>query len=465
MRIAEIRSRAQSRLAGLVGTDRLGTDFAIAAFWSLAAMVMSQTSNLFCSVFAARMLGTVEFGQFSIIQNTLGMFGLFAGLALGITTTKYVAQFRASNPDRAGRVIALTTGAALISGGLVALVLAILAAFVSTNVLNAPELSRQLRIGALLLPLNAVSGVQSGVLAGFEDFKTMVSVNLKRGLIALPLTFIGVTLWSLTGAVCCLVLTAAMLLVLNEQAIRVLARRHAIRVQWRGCWTERPILWRFSLPALLGGILYTPAMWVAGAVLANQPNGYAEMGIFSAANQWRTAVAFFPAALCQPLLSRLSHALGGGDRLRFIAMLKANLVVTFGVSTSVAAVIALSGPWLLKSLFGSTYASGATVLAVLVFGASIDATAAVVGQALTSLQKMWVAFWLNLIWAVVLIAATIRFVPSRGALGLADAYLLSYLVHAATLGGYGWKQILAQRTATGGSAPLAVEASQVRIRA
>jgi len=38
------------------------------------------------------LLGTVGFGELGVIQSTVGMFGVFAGLGLGMTATKYVAS-------------------------------------------------------------------------------------------------------------------------------------------------------------------------------------------------------------------------------------------------------------------------------------------------------------------------------------------------------------------------------------
>src|ERR1022692_3038167 len=48
-----------------------------------------------------------------MIQSTVGMLGIFAGLGLGITATKYVAELRSHDPERAGRIIALGCGVAV----------------------------------------------------------------------------------------------------------------------------------------------------------------------------------------------------------------------------------------------------------------------------------------------------------------------------------------------------------------
>ena len=59
-------------------------------------------------------------------------------------------------------------------------------------------------------------------------------------------------------------------------------------------------------------------------------------------------------------------------------------------------------------------------------------TAAVIGQAIASMDRMWWAFILNSVWAFVLLASAVLLVPHYGALGLAVAFLASYSVHALT---------------------------------
>ncbi len=54
------------------------------------------------------MLGKEEFGKLGIVQSTVGMFQVFAGFGLGLTATKYVAEFRDSDPAKTGRIIGLS---------------------------------------------------------------------------------------------------------------------------------------------------------------------------------------------------------------------------------------------------------------------------------------------------------------------------------------------------------------------
>jgi hypothetical protein len=58
----------------------------------------------------------------------------------------------------------------------------------------------------------------------------------------------------------------------------------------------------------------------------------------------------------------------------------------------------------------------------------LSVIASVVGVVLWCTGRMWSAFVLNLLWALVFIGATTRLI-SEGALGLSLAYLTAYLLH------------------------------------
>jgi len=402
--------------------------------WSLVGAAMSQGSNLAASVISARLLGREQFGEYGMIQSTVGMLGVFAGLGLGVTATKYVAEFRIHDPERAGRVITLGSAVAVVSGGLLALALLACAPQLATRTLNAPALVSELRIASVLLFFNAFNGAQIGALSGFEAFRAIARINLARGLVTFPVTVGLVLLWTLPGAIWALAVTAAVTCFWSQLSLRRHCAALGIRPQLSSAWRERRILWTFSTPAFLSGAMVGPATWAANTILVNQARGYAEMGVFSAATQWRNAVVLLPSLLSQPLLSILSNV-GASDRGLFGRLLRANTLLALAVSSSIAAPIIVCASWIMNA-YGPGFRGGRPVLILLVLAAVASATAGVIGQAIASLDRMWWGFTLNLVWAVVMLAAAIFLVPRYGALGLASAFLGSYVVHAITVTAY-----------------------------
>ena len=420
--------------AELWGADSLRGRFARGVAWSLIGALMSQGSNLAASVLIARLLGRARFGEYGMIQSTVGMFGIFAGLGLGVTATKYVAELRSRDPERAGRIIALGCAAAIVSGGLLALGLAACASLIAARTLDAPALESELRIASVLLFFNAFNGAQTGALAGLEAFRTIARINMARGFVTFPITACLVFLWRLPGAIWALAVAAAVTCFLSQLSLRQHCADLGIRPRFSCAWRERRVLWTFSTPAFLSGAMVGPVTWAANTILVHQPGGYAEMGVFSAASQWRAAVVFLPALLSQPLLSILSNV-GGTDRRSFGKLLRANILLAFAVSLSIAAPIVLCASWIMKA-YGPDFSAGRPVLILLVVAAVISVTAGVVGQAIASMDKMWWGLTLNLVWAAVMLVAAILLVPRYGGLGLALAYLGSYAAHALTVTAY-----------------------------
>ena len=283
----------------------IGYRLAKGVFWSMAGAVISRGLTLAATVLVARMLGKAIFGELGMIRSTVGMLGVFAGFGLGLTTIKHVAEFCQSDPDRAGRIIGLSGLFAMVTGGLMALGLFIFAPWLAEHTINAPHLTGVLRIGALILFINALNGAQTGALAGFEAFKTIAYVNLFVGLFSFPILVGGAYFGGLTGAVWALTINLGVNWLLNHLALRKEARRHNVPFTFRNCSRECSVLWSFSLPAALSSTLAGPVRWACFAMLVNQPEGYGEMGIFTAALAFQVLLLFVSDMLNAPLLSML----------------------------------------------------------------------------------------------------------------------------------------------------------------
>jgi O-antigen/teichoic acid export membrane protein len=428
----EVRSwdGAAKAISGIWAADSLRGRFARGAVWSLVGAVISQGSNLAASVITARLLGREQFGEYGMIQSTVGMLGVFAGLGLGLTATKYVAEFRTLDPERAGRIIALGCAVAIVSGGLLALCLLAYAPVLAAKTLNAPALANELRIASALLFFNALNGAQTGALSGFEAFRAIARINLVRGLIAFPVTVAAVLLWRLPGAIWALAVTAAVTCLLSQVSLQQHCAGMGIRPQFSSAWRERRVLWSFSTPAFLSGVLVGPVTWAANSMLVNQPRGYAEMGVFTAASQWRNAIAFVPGVLAQLALPLLSNLNGERDVLRYGKALRWNLILTAAAATAVAVPVALGAPQIMR-LYGRGFQQGWLVLVLSAATAVISCTNGVVGTAILSAGSVWVGCAFNGMWAAALLAGCYCFIPTSLALGLAGSMLGAYIAHTA----------------------------------
>lgn len=437
MKIGEFSpwNNAREVIEGIWKADSLRGRFARGAVWSLAGALSSQGSNLAASVITARLLGTEEFGEFGIIQSTVGILGIFAGMGLGVTATKYVAEYRVRDPERAGRIVALGAAAALFSGALLALCLVIWAPELASGTLSRPSLSGELRIASVLLFLNAVNGAQMGALSGFEAFRTIARINFIRGLTTLPIAVTAVFYWKLPGAVWALCATSAVACLLSQIALRRHCGDLGIHVRLADGWAERRVLWTFSTPAFLSGALAGPAIWAANAMLVNQPAGYSEMGVFNAASQWRNAISFLPLVLTQFALPMLSSLNAERDVSRYGKALRWNLIITAGAAILAALPVALASGFIIE-LYGSGFEGGRVVLVIAAATAVVSCINGVVGTAIFSSGSVWAGLLFNTLWAAALLGSAYYFIPLSPAIGLAAAMLLAYLCHTVWQGVY-----------------------------
>lgn len=408
----------------------IGSRMASGAFWSLGGAVISRGLMLVASILVARMLGRDIYGEFGMIRTTVNMFLVFAGFGLGMTATKHVAEYRLSDPARAGRVMAISGLFAAVTGTLVAAAILIFAPWVATHTINAPHLAGELRIGALILLLNALNGAQTGALVGFEAFRTIAKVNLWTGLVSFPLLVGGAYWGGLRGAIWALGANMLIGWLLNHLALRREAARYNVPFSSAGCLAEWPILWRFSFPAALSGIMVSPVLWACNAMLVNQPGGYGQMGMFDAANQWRMAILFIPGVVGQIVLPMLSNLNGMDDQLRYKKVLKYNALITGGSALAVALPVALLAPWIMHS-YGPGFEDGTLALVLLALSTVLVALNTVVGQAIASKGRMWIGCLFNLMWAIFLLACSYIFVEQgHGVNGLAIASIIAYLAHS-----------------------------------
>lgn len=396
------------------------------------------------SVILARSMGPSHYGELGIITSSVDLFVVFAGFGLGLTANKHVAEYRLRDPERAGRIIGLSSVTAVASGFLFAGVLFFVAPWLATHKLAAPQLTNSLRIGCLMLFLAGLNGAQSGALFGFEAFKTLAQIQTCVSVLNLPLVLAGYFFGGLNGTLWAMVVVSVIDFTLRTYALRVEARRAGVSINYSHCMREAPILWRFSIPALLGGLMVAPVNWLCSMLLVNRPHGYAQMGIYNAASQWYNALLFLPSALGSALLPLLSERLGDRDAKSSSTVLSLMIRLNAAIVLPGAILLSLASPYIMR-LYGSAYSHAASTLIVVLFTAALLAVQLPVGDVISASGKMWTGLVMNTGWAIVAITCT-WFLVRFGALGLAAARLIAYLVHATWTFAFAIKLIRATST-------------------
>jgi O-antigen/teichoic acid export membrane protein len=412
--------------------DSIARHFAIGAFWALVGAIVSRGLTLASSVVAGRLLGTTGFGEIGMIQSTQGLFGIVAGAGLGLAATKFVAEFRSTDPARTRRCATLATTIALISGAVMALVLLALSGAMASSVLRAPHLTAELQVASGLVLFGTINGVQTGALVGLGDFRMVAVLTGVRGVCLCGFLLIGIELGGVLGGVVGLVMTEAIAVLANQVALRRLLPESVAGHDRRAAWNELREMGRFSALSLLGSIATMSAMWFANLVLVAQPDGYASLGVFNAAERWRQLLLFLPASFSPVILTMLSNLHGRSDPDAYRRLFGLNLVVSVAVVVVPSiGVMLCAAPAM--GLFGDAYRAGGMTLVILSASSVAVVLNNLLGQVLVSQGAVMGRFVLDVLLAVVLAIASWQLIPIYREQGMALGSLIAFAVTAAAL--------------------------------
>jgi len=407
----------------------LGHRLFTGAFWSFMGLMAARGGTLACFILLARLLGQAGFGEFAMIQSTLGMAGTFAVFGLGVTGSRYVSQFQHAQPERAGRVIGMTITCALLAGVVFSSILFAAAPWLCGTLLHAARLTLSLRLGCAIVLFTALDSAQCGALYGFESFRLLTRTSVIKAMLSIPVLAAAIILGGLNGAVLGLGTATAIGCLINGAVLQHQCRLRGIKIIYSVAASERHILWAYSFPALVSAIAATPAMWLANMVLVRTTSGYLELGLFNAANQWRMALAYIPATFSQfalPILSSIDRTRLHG---RIVLM---SLVWVTGV-TGVFAILGGVFGRQIMALYGRSFTVGTGLLFILLITAVISSSNAVLSTAAASSDRMWRVASCNGLWSVALIVAAAALVPRYRGLGLAFAVLIAEIVSTSFL--------------------------------
>jgi O-antigen/teichoic acid export membrane protein len=189
---------------------------------------------------------------------------------------------------------------------------------------------------------------------------------------------------------------------------------------------------RFSVLSLLGSICTMSAMWFANVVLVAQPDGYASLGVFNAAERWRQLLLFLPASFSPVILTMLSNLHGTNDPHAYRRLFGLNLAVSIAVvGVPSIGIILCASPAM--GLFGDEYRDGRMTLVILSASSVAVVLNNLLGQILVSKGAIVGRFVLDVLLAAVLAIASWQLIPIYRDQGMALGSLIAFAVTSAAL--------------------------------
>lgn len=408
------------------------------AAWTAAAAVLSNTLLLALSLLLVRVLGAEGFGHFGLIHATVLLFSVLTSSALGAMVSSYVARYWPADRVRAARAATIGTIAA-ISVGIAAIAAigfapgSLLSFFFHDHSVFLP-----LRASAVLVLLNGVFSIQSGLLLGLSRYDSAAQLQATRALLNLVLGALGGVEAGVTGAIAGMALGSAFTVALARRQVVIACRKRDIPLWSTPAREDLRMLWEFSLPAVFSASLVIPLQWLLTTRLAAADQGYVQVGLYYAVTQWRSGIAMAPSALAQFALPHLSGHLGRGDRTgwRDSVMLQVGSSAVLGLALAIP--LLLMTP-LLASLYGSTYQGLQLPLTLSLLAGVLVGVNNVIGAVIASSRRLWSGFAMNLLWALMVIVPLWSGWLPLTAVGLISSLLAAYCAHTAVQTLFVWR--------------------------
>ncbi len=314
--------------------SNIGSSIGKGVLWTIFGSVFNQVLTLATFYFVAKILDVKAYGEFAIVRSTIFMFTIFVGYSLGITATKCIAEYQENDKEKTGKIIGITLLVSLLAGALVALSVFFFASSISTYSFNSQNVSDELRISSIVLFFSSINGCLSGILAGFKSFNVIAKINVYIAILTIVIMPLLSIYFGLHGAMFGLCTNSFILCVLNYGFVKITLKKNGVKLNFKEVNSLLGILYKFTLPAMLSGILGGPVTWICNSMLVRQPNGFEKMAIFDVAYQWRNAVLFIPVLLGQVVLPYFSST--SNDPEMFKKIFKVNIILNFLFSFIVA---------------------------------------------------------------------------------------------------------------------------------
>lgn len=396
---------------------------------NLIAVVFNQGSTLIANIIVARILLKQGFGEYAMVQTTLLTMTVLSQFATGYTAAKYIAEYRSSDPQRAGRIMGLCAIFSIVTAGVGSLLLVGIAPWLAEAILKAPHLKFALMIGSGFLLFSAINGYQTGALSGLEAFSSLAKAGIISGIMAVIVISLGAWWGGLNGTLVGLSLSAFVRCAIHNRWLRLESLAQGIKPRYRGSLSqEKAVVLKFALPAAIAGYYSMPMIWLANSLLVRQPGGYGEMALYSAANNLRILVLFLPNVMNSVGLSVLNYEKAKGDVNHYNRVFKTNVLYIFLISLGGALVIGIFGRTILQ-LFGKDFRAGYFLLWILLFASVLESLSIVLYQYVQSQAKIWLSFFSITVPRETLLVVTAYYlVRSYGGTGLAIAFLSSMIL-------------------------------------
>lgn len=393
--------------------------------WAFISIATASLAHFILRIVLGRELGPEGLGVYTL-AFTIYLFGMqFAAFGIGSALTKYVAEFLEDKVAIRNYVSSGMTSS-IITGGLMGVVLFLLAPYIAISFFHVPELEPLVQLTALCYPFIAIQKAVLGTLNGFRKMHLYALLNIIQNVtvvaasIALVLLFEMGVMGAVIGFVGPTILVSALSLVLI-----------------RDCMGFGASLWNTAaLRATTVFGFYVVLAHSIGFLNTNIDSimiGYylnpTEVGVYAVAVLLAQTLTLIPSAVQRVTAPATATLYGKGDIGAIREIISSTMKKTFLVSAAIALIIVIFGQFFISLFFTAEFLPAYVPLLVLLVGHIIFAPFMAIGSTLASIGKVNIPFKIHSICGVLNVVLNILLIPLFGIMGAAASTTITHIAN------------------------------------
>lgn len=416
----------KTKIKNYLNNNKIVKRIAMGLLLGAGGAVISKAILTIFNMVLARILSVEDYGIYSLMNNTVQTFTIFAGAGLGVTLTRYVALYREKNKDIAGTVICVLMIFNILISLFVSVLVYIFADKISILLNSNMDVTSFLKITSTTIFFTAIVSMLQGILQGFENYKSIAIIQIVSNCISFLVGIIISKIFGILGAIYSLLGLQIIIFICMFIKLFTILKNRKIKLKMSFNAIIKESILKVAIPSLLATIFVIPIMWITNFYFSSNI-GLEEFAVFSVCIQWFNIVNYIPQQFGQlkPIYTQLYDGNKFKEMKRYINRI---IIVTITFSTICATVFIIFKGLILRG-YGEFYQSYSYSFSIMMIATILFAIQSQYGSVFQAIGKSWLCFALNVIWAISYLISF--FILYRiGIVGYAYTYLISYTVYA-----------------------------------
>lgn len=384
-------------------------------FFSLGANIASKMIILLINIVSFRLLLPEDYGVISLLLAMTATIGAVSGMGASVAVNSVVAREGFSS---------FTSLFVKYNYFFSFLFSVIMAGFIYTFYLDNINKIPTWQIFSFILFFSLFSSLNSiseAVLVGLKDFKRIFFNNLTSFLIFLPVSLYLIVELKDSGVLISLISYRCLLFLINFHSVN---KTKLLKIKSDDIDEKVKIYKKFkglSIPVILSGLLVAPVIGLAFKIVTMQDDGLEKLAYFNIVYQIYLVAIFIPNALNGYFISKFSSR-NENDQTNFLKIAKNNFL--FSLVVAFCLFVFQKIFFLIVNNHSVDLVNNYYIMLGTIILFSLNA---VFASYWPSVGKAWFGFYMNIIWAFVLLGVTFIFSTYKISAALSWAFFIAYL--------------------------------------